>query len=215
MPLYSFEGTLLVDNGKLAISEDCCCANESGECFPTGCSVSGKCECCCCGIDYLDVTFGGIGPGDPPGDCEDDEACDDCSMFNGTWRVFDDPVLGSCFGTAGIPATGCIGEFCQVTAGLVFDIDCADVAGDEIRCGVLGGVSDAIWVQIQLSVGTEGDTAKFEKCVVWTAAVPTDGPYPCKLLLDGSVPILSQPILPSQCDLTGPLTCSIEITLRV
>ena len=65
MPLYLEDGKLLVVDGKLAVSEDCCCGEE--------------CACCTGGISGLDITISGVVKGI--------YWCDNCSQHNTTYRV--------------------------------------------------------------------------------------------------------------------------------
>lgn len=77
MPLYTYEGDLLVDGGALATSSNCCCDPGSA------------CACCSQCLRGIWVTVSGWSNPGGPGDCED------CDNFNATWYC---PYLGECYG---------------------------------------------------------------------------------------------------------------------
>jgi hypothetical protein len=58
-PLYLWEGTLLVEDGKLAAHEDCCCG------------AGADCDCCTGSVAGWSYTIAGVGHNCPDGNCEE------------------------------------------------------------------------------------------------------------------------------------------------
>ena len=67
MPLYLYNGQLLVDNNALAVHENCCC---------------NECECCDTEVNGLQISIAGVGNKDAP------VGCPTCSAWvNGTYNI--------------------------------------------------------------------------------------------------------------------------------